>query len=320
MFKRFSAELKIIRIRTKAIIRQGGLFEYLRVLSHVPYFKLARYLWSTHRHYKQEKMIMGSRMLLDTARSHVEFNLLNWGCHEPLFTHVMLQEIKEGMTIVGIGANIGYYALLESRLVGKTGKVYAIEPAPDNIKWLKENIALNNYSNIETYQMAVGNKNGTAKLYLSESPNLHNLLGIEGKSGENNNYVDIIDVETVTLDEFLKNKRLPDIVRMDVEGYEYNIIKGMKKTLNENKKMMVFMEIHHDPMKQAGFNIEGMFETFYRAGFTPRYLIKRRLQFPWQNPYKETPDIQVIRDNLTLEKLMEDIEVIGGIMMVKDGS
>jgi FkbM family methyltransferase len=320
MFTRLVGEFHVIWVRTRVIIRREGLMEYLRVLGRAPCIKLVRSLWNTLRNYQQEKLIMGSKVNLDTSRGHVDFNLYNWGCHEPGFTYVMMQEIREGITVVDIGANIGYYALLESRLVGKTGRVYAIEPAPDNFKRLRANIALNNYANIEVFQLAVGNKNGKEKLYLSASPNLHNLLGIEGKTGKSKTYIGAIDIETVTLDEFLKDKKPPDLVRMDVEGYEYHITEGMKKTLGEARNLAVFMELHLSTMKTAGLNIAEMFETFYHAGFEPKYLIKRHLMFPYQNPYAESPAIIRLKEKWTLEKLMSKIGIIGGILMAKGAS
>ena len=86
----------------------------------------------------------------------------------------MLQAIlKPGMNVLDIGANIGYYAIMESILVGTSGNVVAIEPMLPNIKMLRKNIELNNVKNIEVVHGAVSSQTGTGQMFVSSHSNLH---------------------------------------------------------------------------------------------------------------------------------------------------
>lgn len=121
------------------------------------------------------KEVNESHMLLDTNDHGISSELIFKGIREPLSTEFFKGEIKEGDICIDIGANIGYYALLESRLVGKNGKVYAIEPVPKNTNLLKRNIEINNYSNIEVFQIAIGDKNGSGFINLFNGSNFHSM-------------------------------------------------------------------------------------------------------------------------------------------------
>jgi FkbM family methyltransferase len=283
----------------------------------MPVFKITSHLWSTLKSDITIKDIIGSKMSLDYSRGRGEISLHTWGCHEPLFTKVMMSELKPGMTIVDIGANIGYYALLEAKTVGNSGKVYAIEPEPANFDRLKKNIALNNYANIETYKIAVCDMSGKKTLYQSESPNLHSLLGANGTNAPKNSYISTIDVQTTSLDEFLNGKQPPDLIRMDVEGYEYYIIEGMKQTLNANRNLKIFMELHSATMKAAGLNMEVMMTTLSDTGFKPKYLIRRTLQHPWQNPLSNEIDIKTFECKESLADLCNNKGYADGLLMEK---
>ena len=76
--------------------------------------------------------------------------------------------INPGDVILDIGANIGYYALLESRLTGPRGMVYAIEPVLNNYYTLKSNVELNDIKNINMFKLAIGNKNGKDYIYVAK--------------------------------------------------------------------------------------------------------------------------------------------------------
>jgi FkbM family methyltransferase len=183
------------------------------------------------------KDIQGSKMCLDIRDKGVSRELALMGIREELLTRTLQNVLREGDCILCIGANIGYYALMEARLVGSRGKVYAIEPVPHNLKLLEDSIRLNNYDNIETFQMAIGRNDSVAKLYLSDHPNWSSFYPPRKIKGK-------IDIEVTNVDNFLKGKRLPDLIRMDVEGYEYEIVIGMSGLLESGIPLKLFVEFH----------------------------------------------------------------------------
>jgi FkbM family methyltransferase len=106
---------------------------------------------------------------------------------------------------------------------------------------LEKNIGLNDYSNIETFQQAIGQYDGMLPLYISDHPNWCSFY----PSG---NIVGQVDVAVNSLDSFLKDKRQPSMIRMDVEGYEYEIANGMHSLFESNVPLRLLVEFHPDVM------------------------------------------------------------------------
>jgi FkbM family methyltransferase len=185
--------------------------------------------------------IQGSRMYLDIRDKGVSQELALTGIREELFTRTLQGALREGDCVVDIGANIGYYSLMEARLIGPRGQVYAIEPAPHNIEILRDSVNLNNYGNVETFHLAIGQSDGTSTLYLSDHPNWCSFYPPRKIMGQ-------IDIKVASLDSFLKDKRRPDLIRMDVEGYEYEILMGMSGILASDIPLRLFVEFHPDIM------------------------------------------------------------------------
>ena len=194
------------------------------------------------------KEIVGSRMYLDMRRDKgVSRELAFEGIREPLVTKALLNGLKPGATVVGIGSNVGYYALMEARLVGPEGWVYCIEPVPWTREVLKRNIVLNNYTNIEIFPFAIGEKTGKSPIYLPPKWNHASLLPPNASASG----VSSLEVDVITLDDFIKGKKWPDLIRMDVEGYEYEIIQGMKGMLESGRPLSLLIELHQAPVTKA---------------------------------------------------------------------
>lgn len=105
---------------------------------------------------------------MKVTNGSIAHDLLVKGVYEPKTTSLFKKVIREGDIVVDVGAHIGYYTLLASRLVGDTGKVYAFEPEPRNYDLLLKNLELNNVKNVVAIKKAVSNKKGTLKFYLSK--------------------------------------------------------------------------------------------------------------------------------------------------------
>jgi len=172
----------------------------------------------------------------------ISTELALFNTHEPLNTKLFAQNLKEGMICFDIGANIGYYTLLESKIVGDTGRIIAIEPSPINFKQLQKNIENEKAKNVELYQMAGGDENGTLKFLLDPHSNLSRIITKEESEKISGN---IIDVPVKKLDFFLDELSIKslDLIRMDVEGFEFNILEGMKNSIKKFRPM-IQMEVH----------------------------------------------------------------------------
>ncbi len=205
------------------------------------------------------KEILGSKMYLDLDDHGLSRDLLAYGIREPFSTQVMKEALKPGQVVVDVGANIGYYALLEAKTVGEKGRVYCLEPAPENVEILRRNIAANGYENIEVLHAAAGAASKEGKLYLSSSHNQHAMLAenVRGAVGS-------VPVQMVSLDDFMRDKPFPSLVRMDVEGYELDILRGMKDLFATGKPMQLFIEIHCFFLKEKVLDLLAILK---KAGF-----------------------------------------------------
>ena len=208
--------------------------------------------------------VNGSQMYVDFNDGGVSRQLYLHKKRERYSTDYMKEIVRERDTIIDIGANSGYYALLESQLANR-GEVYAIEPVPRNVQLLKKNIELNDYKNIQVFPFAIGGSGGMRKIYLYDKGNLCSF-----KKNIQNNPAGKMDVLMMTLDNFVEKyvSGDPALIRMDVEGYEYEIIKGMSDLLESNKPLILFIELH--PFMMSKDNIKELIEILYRNNFWVR--------------------------------------------------
>lgn len=186
--------------------------------------------------------VQNNLMILNLKKAGVSQALIANGIREDLETEIVRAEVRPGMTIIDLGGNIGYYTLILAELVGPTGKVYAVEPFPASYQRLVDNVKLNGYTGIvEHAQMAISDKTGTAKFFLAEADNVHSLVNYTKYTGVEQAS---IDVPTATLDDFVRNKRSPDLIRMDIEGGELQAFDGMDGLLAQPTPPKLFFEIH----------------------------------------------------------------------------
>jgi len=145
--------------------------------------------------------------------------------------------LKEGDIAIDIGANIGYYTTIFSRLVGPSGHVFAFEPSSNFYSQLQQNIALNNDNNISTYKLVVGNDN-TPQTLMSGSQSASIVLG----DPESEQIVKEV-VDTITLDQFIEQHDCPvNLLKIDVNGWDYNVLLGATNLLKV-KRPIVIVEV-----------------------------------------------------------------------------
>ncbi len=196
------------------------------------------YQWRRYVYQGQTSFqILGSRMTVLQDDQGVSRELAVHRIHEPLATRLLQGALRPGMTVIDIGSNIGYYALFESRLVGQSGRVYAIEPVPRNADLLRHNVRENRRTNVCVHELAIADRNGTVPMYLSSKSNWHSLLPSFSTRS--------IAVPARTLDDFVSSSKLSsvDLIRMDVEGYEVSVLAGMERTLKQYGPRLL-VELH----------------------------------------------------------------------------
>ena len=261
----------------KDTIKRGGVMECINLIrDHFKWITLKKYLKVKFRNENYVIIeVQGNKMYIDLEDPGISRTLLIHGVHEKIQTDIMKNVLKSGMTVLDIGGNIGYYVLIEASLVGKYGKVYAIEPDPRNFKLLNMNIKLNKFDQIvRTYQYAISSGRGIKKFHLTVNRNYPSMLDVKEWSDYmtrkmRNVKIDEMNVETISVDDFVAMENiLPDVIRMDIEGYEIEAIKGMATTLNNMKKnSYLFFEFHPILLKNPTQKIKEVLEIIYNSGF-----------------------------------------------------
>lgn len=188
--------------------------------------------------------------LLAYKRDAVGRGLYRRKIHEPNLTKLLLTRFAHSAerNFLDVGANIGYFTCLMGKLAGLSGKVFVIEPEPQNLALLQKNIKLNGLANVTVYPCALGASEGTAMLGLYKPANRgrHSILATQAKTQ--------IEVPVRTLDELVRNAgpniKSWSLLKIDVEGYEGFVLDGAKETLSRVETLV--MEYSPALLRAAG--------------------------------------------------------------------
>lgn len=189
------------------------------------------------------------------------------GPMEPGVTKFFSRVVKPGAVIVDIGANVGVYTLLAARLLGGRGKIHSFEPAPRTYRILKNNVQVNGFLEwgmVRLHQLAVTDRTGTARLSIFEGDCGHNtLFRDEHASAE-------IEVRTTSLDEALAAEERVDLIKMDAEGAEPLILRGMGMILQRNPSIRIILEFAPVHLRRAGIHPMTFLDDIASLGFSVR--------------------------------------------------
>jgi len=210
------------------------------------------------------KKIYKYKMILDLYDKGISRTLILFGERELEHKFILEQVIKPGMRILDIGANIGYYAIMESLLIGKSGHLIAVEPSKSNVNLLKRNLELNNIKNYEIHEGAISDADTYKKFFLSNMSNLNTFHNIgTGKSFLNGK---TIEVKTFTVKTILKGGKL-DLMRMDVEGHEVEVLNGLINSIDEIKNLPMIIFETHISRYNKDHNFEETLNNLFNLGY-----------------------------------------------------
>jgi FkbM family methyltransferase len=155
-----------------------------------------------------------------------------------------------------IGANIGFFTLIAARMVGAQGHVFAFEPQPRARQMLERNIAHNRFKNVSVIPYAVGASTGRA--YLAVNSRLGHATAHFADEGH--------PVDVVAIDDVVGGLRPPDVVKIDVEGAEVEVLRGLHETI-ERYAPVIICELHganrsasEEILLNHGYSVEGIDE------------------------------------------------------------
>ncbi len=210
-----------------------------------------------------------------------------WGeAYERNISRYLEKRLRPGDTFIDVGANIGFFTLLAAKYVGPTGRVIAFEPDAQNLNILKKNIEINEYKNITVVPMALSDHEGTISFFVSShNAGDHTIYDRQEKIQELRNVNELdprgaydqhtpedprkeIVIEATTLDAYLEKEVLvPHIIKIDVQGAEGLVLKGMKQTLSL-PEVEIISEFWPAGMKMGGVSANECLRIIKNSGFS----------------------------------------------------
>jgi FkbM family methyltransferase len=174
------------------------------------------------------------KLVVDKNDTMVGQTIRARGKWEPWVTNALKTLLKPGMVFVDVGANIGFFTLLASKLVGPEGSVIAIEPLPQNHLLLAKSVEINKCENIELHTVAAGPKNGIMKMCHAARFNSGSFHFENPEKPKQMTW----DMEVRPLDDILAGRK-PDIIKIDVEGGEALVLEGMRDALTKHRPLVL---------------------------------------------------------------------------------
>ena len=209
-------------------------------------------------------------MILDT-NDHLAQRIRCEEGFEPEVRQEVERIASRGVNVVDIGANIGYYSILASRLIGRDKRVFSFEPQASMVSKLRRNIDANDVHNIEVFQYALADKSGTASFNLPQE-------GVEAFGSMHSNgrfkVAKTVEVEMHRLDDVLEKLGNPKIglVKMDAEGAELLILQGAAKLLASADKPDLIFEANEINCKPFGYCVFDILQYVHSFGYRLRQL------------------------------------------------
>jgi FkbM family methyltransferase len=215
--------------------------------------RYARLLWRRHllgQRYVEQR-VHNYRMMLDSRDPGLSRQLLLSGVRELEQKFILESELRRGMTVFDLGANLGYYTVMMAGLVGPEGRVYAVEPVESNFSLLEQNTRLNRLQNVHAQRLAIADVDGAKALHLTPQSNWHSFhrpdvdASIAWLRKYERKVIAEHSVPTRTLSTYLSDKPQIDLMRMDIEGYEIEILRSLRSLPRAaTERLHVLFETH----------------------------------------------------------------------------
>jgi FkbM family methyltransferase len=196
------------------------------------------------------------------------------GCYEPPVTRILQRHLAPGRVMVDVGANWGYFSLLAAAAVGTSGRVLALEPDPRQFARLHANARLNGFTQMTAIAAAASASRGSAILsgYREDTGN----RGVSriaapasgaGAAEADDAHGPRFDVECVTVDGTASGLARVDIVKIDVEGAELDVLRGMHAGLAQRTYRALLLEIHPELLRLRGQTGDACVRLLLDAGY-----------------------------------------------------
>jgi len=209
--------------------------------------------------------------------------------YEPEQTAWFKQCLRSGDTFIDVGASFGYYTTLASTLVGPSGRVFAFEPSPLASGVIEKTIVDAAIENVTLSKAAVGRRTGSAVLFLPTTQHLHSPSILQSDPE-----FTPLKIPVVALDQFepLENVPRTRLVKMDVEGYEPDVLDGMENLIKAGRVENIICEFNSGWLHRNSTTPKQLLERFMDLGY--RIRMQTRLQENLKGHHGELFNLQDI--------------------------
>jgi len=167
--------------------------------------------------------------------------------------------VKPGENVLDIGANIGFYTKILSKLVGNKGQVFSFEPDSLNFRHLQRNCGT--LPNVQLHNKAVSSEAGVLRIYKSA------MLNVDHRTYPVDDYESVEEIDCISPDTFLPENQRIDFIKIDIQGFEMSAFGGMQKILANNPNVKILSEFWPYGLSKAGHTTEEFLNFFWNAGF-----------------------------------------------------
>jgi FkbM family methyltransferase len=216
-------------------------------------------------HGVHERTLLGQplKFIVETDR---EIARIDAPFNEEPFVRRLLDAVRAGDVVYDIGANIGVVTMLVATAKSAGGvRVHAFEPEPRNAEHLEQNILLNGLRNVRIHRCALGKRNGTITLF------------VDGQTGEGTHSImedhrdgratlEVVLRRGVDAAEHIGNP--PDVLKIDVEGAEWEVLSGFEDLLRIGRVREILVEVHPESLRAAGTTPERLEQWLASFGYT----------------------------------------------------
>ncbi len=196
----------------------------------------------------------------------VELSLFETGTYEKGILFFLKDVLKQGDCFVDVGANIGLMSIYAAKCIGDQGTVLAFEAHPETFKWLNFNIELNHVSTVRSYDFALGSETATTFIYDNWQINRGGASLIV-KNEDSKSY----SINVKKLDDCLPQNHFPKVIKVDVEGFELEVLKGATQTI-ENCKPILIIEL--SSLRTNQYEIEDIIQFIEKFEFYQLFKLK----------------------------------------------
>lgn len=247
-----------------ALLRQTS-FPRLRRLVWIKFFKPS-VMWRNISF--PAKSNFGSQFICRVSDT-VQGRIFSFGVWEPNLTHFIQRRLRTGDTFIDVGANIGYFSMLASKLVGPAGKVIAIEASPSIFSLLQRNIELNAAKNVTVVNSAAAASRGVLSIYRGPNENIGHTSTLASAELSLEAEVPSDRLSALAGDDLLRAR----FIKIDVEGAEAPVLQDILSVSDALlSELEIAVELSPSDLSSFGVTAEGLLKQFHDAGFHPYIL------------------------------------------------